>query len=562
MAIEFALFAPRCNEVQLKGNWDGAKPLAMRKDDDGYFRAEVELADGDYEYQFIVRSNSDFLKDQTVEIGDPAAVRLTEEGRTPLIVRTGKPIPAGAIEWQNDHRTFPDNSRLIIYEMHIGDFSGGVGDEEGSAAKGTFYDAQGKVDYLRDLGVTALELMPVNSYPRPSDWGYSQRSVYAVESSYGTPEDLCRFVDAVHGCDIRLIHDGVYNHTSEDAILTQIDYNYWFYAVNPDSKDLQFGPKFNYEYCDETLGVYPARDHVIHAIQQWVRDFHFDGIRFDMTRAIKRFDLLRWFHDEAERMDFGRPFITIAEHLPQDPAIVEPTGPVDAAWHEDFRQQVLALLAGAEQEGKQPDDLDGLARVLDPRNEGYPNVRCVVNYLDNHDHDRLLWTLTQAGVFTDIALWRRAMLGASILLTAPGIPMIWMGQEFGVALPKNPDRQPQPLSWSLLTFEPNRTLLEHYKRLIRLRRETPALTSDTIDIVAVDKERGLLAFKRWTDDGSVVLVLINTRDEEARDVCIAAPGIPNGVWQERMREVTVTTTENTLTDSVPASAVNIYIKAA
>jgi 1,4-alpha-glucan branching enzyme len=186
----------------------------------------------------------------------------------------------------------------------------------------------------------------------------------------------------------------------------------------------------------------------------------------------------------------------------------------------------------------------------------------VVNYLDNHDHDRLLWTLTQAGVFTDIALWRRAMLGASILLTAPGIPMIWMGQEFGVALPKNPDRQPQPLSWSLLTFEPNRTLLEHYKRLIRLRRETPALTSDTIDIVAVDKERGLLAFKRWTDDGSVVLVLINTRDEEARDVCIAAPGIPNGVWQERMREVTVTTTENTLTDSVPASAVNIYIKAA
>ncbi len=427
---------------------------------------------------------------------------------------------------------------------------------------GTFRSAQHKVDYLRDLGVTAVELMPVNSYLRPSDWGYSQRSVYAVENSYGSPEDLCRFVDALHGTGIRVIHDGVYNHTSEDAILTQIDYTYWFYAVNPDDKDLQFGPKFNYEYCDEALDVYPARTHVIHAIQQWVRGFHLDGIRFDMTRGIKHFDLLRWFHDEAERMDFGRPFITIAEHLPPDPAIVVPTGPMDAAWHEDFRTQLLAMLAGTEQEGKQPDDLDGLARILDARNEGFPNTRCVVNYLDNHDHDRLLWTLTQAGVFNHGALWRRAMLGASILLTAPGIPMIWMGQEFGVAVPKDPDRRPQPLSWALLGNEPNRVLLEHYKRLIRLRREIPALTSDTIEIVAVDKERGLLAFKRWTDEGSVVLVLINTRDEEARDVQITAPNIPNGVWQESMREVTVTVTENRLTDSVPASAVNIYIKTA
>lgn len=156
-----------------------------------------------------------------------------------------------------DDQPLPSNDELIIYELHVGDFRGGVGDTVGDR-KGCFTDVIDKLDYLADLGINCIELMPVNEFPGHHSWGYSQRSIYAVENSYGTPDELCQLIDECHARGIRVIHDAVYNHMEMDAPLTQIDYEYWFYRDNPDFDHLDFGPKFNYEFYDEQHKCFPC----------------------------------------------------------------------------------------------------------------------------------------------------------------------------------------------------------------------------------------------------------------------------------------------------------------
>lgn len=561
MSVEFTLFAPRVQDAAVVGSWNHDTPLPMQKGDDGYHRLETGLPDGVHEYRFAVVPPIAKPDSEPVLVGDPTNIRLTKEGRSQVVVRNGN---AARLElnyaFTNDGVPLPDNDQMVIYEIHVGDFAGGNEESRRWHGKGTFHHLCDRLEYLTSLGVNAIELMPVNAYPRDDDWGYSQRSVYAVEESYGTPDDLAALIDTAHGAGLRMIMDGVYNHMAEDALLAQIDHDYWFYAVNPDEKNLQFGPKFNYKSCDEQLGVFPARQHVIEAIQMWVRDFRFDGIRFDLTRGLRFFDLMRWFRNEAERMKFGRPFVTIAEHIPADPAIIEPSGPLHASWNDLFRQQVAATLAGAENEGRQPFNLDGFLEAIDARRQGFPRLNGVINYLDNHDHDRIFWTIHEKGVYKDEAIFRRLALGATILLTAPGIPMIWMGTEFGMGMPKDADRAPQPLDWGLLNNEPNQRLFEHFKRLIALRKELPALTSETFDVVDVRHEQGILVFKRWNDEGSVVLVLLNLQDQGADNVEFQMPAITNGTWCSALDEQEFTVSENRLTVSLPPSGALVLIQ--
>lgn len=553
--IRFELFAPYSDVGVLMGSWDDWTPHTMQKNDGGVWWTSLDIPDGEYEYKFRVRSKSPWAQDQDVEISDPTAVQLGKETRQHALLRVknGQRVLVD-YEWKHDDVPLPSNDKLVIYELHLGDFRGGEGDDQ--TDPGTFRTAIGKLDYLADLGVNAIELMPVSEIPGANYWGYSQRSLYAVENRYGTPEEFCEFVDECHARGIRVIYDAVFNHMATDSPLTMIDYTYWFYGENPDGPDLDFGPKFNYEFHDEALDVWPARQHVVGAMNLWVELFHLDGIRFDATRALKYFDLLQWFSEEAKGRASFKPFITIAEHLPQDPAVAGAGRPMDAAWHDDFYRQLNATMLGVERDGRSPWDTSALLRTMDGRNAGFQSTYNTVQFMSNHDQERPMFLLGAAAGLVDELAFRRNMLGAALLLTAPGIPMLWSGEEFGQPTQKSDDRA--PLAWGLLGHERNQRLFEHYKRLVHLRRSLPALTTDTFAVVADMADRGIIAYKRWDDGGGQVIVAANLRNDDAGGVSFES--IEDGAWGEVMTGNTVQVQGGTLVDTLGPCEVKIYVK--
>ena len=556
--ISFELLAPYNESVALLGSWNDWELIPMEKDAQGVWRVDVPLADGDYEYKFQVISKSYFAAGETLTVADPKAFEHTLDSHENSIarVRNGKRI-AIAYDWQHDDEPLPPNEQLIIYELHTGDFTGSSAGD--SYRIGTFAGVIEKLDYLADLGINAIELMPVNEFPGHHSWGYSLRSLYAVENSYGTPDELAELVDACHARGIRVIHDAVYNHVEMEAPLTRIDYSYWFYEQNPDEEGLQFGPKFNYEHYDDNLGTFPARDHVISAMRSWISIFHMDGIRFDCTRALKYYDLLSWFRAEAHKIEGFKPFYTIAEHIPQDGTIAGPDGPMDAAWHDNFYRQLNATTLGVRFESREPFNTHEVVRLMDGRQDGFASPYNTVHYLNNHDQERTMHLLGTAANTFDDAAFRRAKLGATLLLTSPGIPMLWMGEEFGQSNDKSLD--PRPLHWELLESERNQGLFQHYKHLIQLRKSLPALYSDTFEVILDDPGRGLIAFKRWNAEGNVVVVVANLTHQYAGGFEIGDAGLEDGQWREVLYDYETTVHGGRLADTLAESEAKIYVKA-
>ncbi len=553
--VPFELFAPYNDYVALIGSWNDWEPIEMVRGDDGWWRVSVPLEDGEHEYKFVVRSLSYFSPGELVQVPDPRAARVTPDTYENACVRVvnGQRVIT-TYEWKHDDVPLPENTQLVIYEMHIGDFRGGPGDEE--AGWGRFETVIEKLDYLVELGINAVELMPVTEFPGREGWGYVPRSLFAVENSYGQPDDLCRLVDECHARGIRVILDGVYNHGEDNTPLAKIDYAYWYYQENPDEPHVQWGPKFNYYHYDDNLGIWPARDYVRDAIRYWIEHFHIDGIRFDATAIIDNYEVLQWLRDEVRKSVADmKPFFAIAEHVPEDPTVAGLDGPMDAAWHESFSKQLMCTLLGRDAHGCQPYNMDNIARVLNPREEGYESPYNVINYIDNHDQDRIMWQLGQAG-FIDDPAFRRVKLGAAILLTAPGIPMIWMGQELGESHEKTLARQ--PIDWALLQNERNADLMRTYAGLVALHKQAPALNSDTFELIHLDRERAILAFKRWTDEGNIVVTVANLKDEYAGEVEIGN-WPEGGPWHEYLNDYDVEIHDGVLRDTLAESEVKIYV---
>ncbi len=557
--IEFALFAPYNEEVSLRGSWNNFEPQPMTRGKDGWWRASVPLDDGDYAYRFRVRSKSWFAPGEYKEVADPRATELTEDPfeNACLKVRRGQRVIT-AHQWKHDNTPLPPNERLVIYELHVGDFTGGPGDEpEKGQRKGRFVDVIDRLDYLADLGINCIEFMPVNEFPHERSWGYEPFSLFAVENTYGSADDFCRLVDECHARGIRVFMDAVFNHMHPDSPLAQIDHDYWFHHEPPHPPDQRYGADFNYEHWDPNLNIHPARQYVKDALRHWLEHFRIDGIRFDATYLINNYDILRELQAEVDNtVEKIKPFLTIAENLPQNPAVCGPEGPLDAAWHENLYYQLNAAILGVERNGRQPHNIDALLQVIDCTRDGFSSPRDVVNYIDNHDKDRILWELGAHAFTFDAAAFRRMKLGAALLLTMPGLPMIWMGQEFGEAAPKTLDWQ--RLDWALLKNEANRNLRDYYRKLIHLRTSTPALYGETFELCGRYDDRGIFAFKRWNNEGNVAVIVANLMDQYAGEFTFGWPD--NGAWRECVWDYDVEVHNNSLTDTLAESEVKIYVK--
>lgn len=520
-SVEFKLFAPYNKEVAVSGSFSDWQPISMEKGKDGCFRVAVDLEDGDYQYKFRVRSRSWFFEpDQWVDVTDPYATDVdgtSADENAILHVKDGQRI-VDTYVWRHDDKPLPSDRELVIYEMHVADFTGG---EDDAKARGKYRHVIEKLDYLCELGINAIELMPLKEYPGDYSWGYNPRHFLATESSYGTTAELKQLVDECHGRGIRVIIDGIYNHSEAAAPLTQIDHDYWYHH-EPRDPENNWGPEFNYEHFDDNLQTYPARRFIGDTVRFWVSEYHLDGIRYDAARQIANYDFMHWVVQEAKQTAGGKPFYNVAEYIPETTSITNIDGPMDGCWHESFYHTVLQHVTG------ETFDLEQLKDVLDAKRQGFMGLTNVVNYLTNHDHNHVMADLGDRGIFDDDA-FRRRRLGAVMVMTAMGVPLLWMGEEFGEYKPKTTD--PTKIDWTLLKNDLNRGLFEFYKGLISLRKTNHALHTENIEFFHENPESKVLAYTRWNDEGSRVVVVANFSDQFLAGYTI--PDFPaDGTWHE------------------------------
>ncbi|MEH2329165.1 alpha-amylase family glycosyl hydrolase [Nostoc sp.] len=549
---EFTLFAPRNKGAALIGSFSDWKEIPMSKGEDGYFRTKIKLEDGVYQYKFRIQTKSpNFAPDEWIDIIDPKATDVNETEKYSVVrIQDGQRI-VDTYLWQHDEIPLPDNRELVIYEMHVADFTG---DEVDAKERGKYLGIIAKLDYLCELGINAIELMPVNEYPGDYNWGYKVRHFFATESSYGSTEDLKRLIDECHGRGIRVFMDGIYNHTDEECPLILIDRNYWYYEHKhyPEDPNNYWGPEFNYDNYDKNLNIKPAWEYIGDVVKFWIQEYHIDGIRFDAVRQLANFEFLNWLTKQAKNYAAPKQFYNIAEHIPDTKTVVKPDGPLDACWHESFRYFIIPYICGKSFE------LEQLKQILDPKQQGYAIATNVINYLATHDRERVLRELGNCGIF-DAPAFERAKLAAALLMTAMGIPMLWMGEEFGEYQQKSEDvTKPRKINWSLLSSDQNHDLFEYYQKLIALRQQTPALQSDNIKFFYENATEKVLAYTRWDEQNSHVVVVVNFSDQNLNQYKIS--DFPTAeYWRDWVSNQEVKSQEDGLVTDLPSYTAKIFV---
>lgn len=516
VAIAPHIHAPTIDRVELVLENEA---LAMARDEAGWWRCSEERAWRPGErYRFRLNSRSWFSEGETVEVVDPEARQVDHEARWALTTDMWHH------DWRHDDHPLPSADQQVIYECFVAEFPGGDG-------KGRFVDVIERLPYLRDLGITALELLPVERGPLGQGWGYTPAHCFAVEPRFGDDHDLAALIDAAHGEGMAVILDIVLNHAHDSCPLTSIDHNCWFHR-QPKDPERSWGPQFDYEHQLPDGGIRPAREFALRRLRHWLEDFHVDGFRFDAVAQVENDDALGEWRALVHEVAGDKPCACIAECVPERPGLVGPGGRMDRTWHEHFCQVLRATMRG-EWDG------EGLEAAVDCRRDGYVGSLDVVNFIANHDQGHTLHHLRGAGLDEGEAL-HRMELGYTLLLTAVGIPMLWMGDEYGAGDPG--DQDDHPLPWVLLERDERRQALHaRVRRLIALRHEHAALRGGKIDILERDDERRLLAYHRWDDSGARLLVVLHPGDD-ARSLSLAAPACGN--WHEVMLDYQVATDDD------------------
>jgi maltooligosyltrehalose trehalohydrolase len=544
-SASFLVWAPLVEQlrVQLHGTAAAVHPLHSL--DHGYHAAIIADVPAGTHYTFVLPDGR--------ELPDPAS-RAQPEG-----VHGPSALVSDTFPWQHDSWRTPDLRDLVIYELHVGTFT----------EAGTFDAAIERLRDLRDLGITAIELMPIAQFPGERNWGYDGVLAFAAQSSYGGPDALRRLVDAAHGLDLAVVLDVVYNHFGPEG-----NYLPLFAPYFTDTYHTPWGAALNFD----DRGSDHVRRYFIESALQWTDEFRIDALRLDAIHAIhdrsaQPFlrELAAAVHRRAE--DNGRTVVLIAESDLGDPRVVrdERLGglDMDAQWLDDFHHSLRTLIT-RESSGYYADfgTLGHLARAYQhgyvydgaysrfrQRRHGAPGPdilpRQFVVYAQNHDQvgnrmrgDRLTGDVTPA----------QLRLAAAAVLLSPFTPMLFMGEEYGETRPfpyfvshgdealieavrhgrreefasfawqgEPPDPQSEEtfrsavLDWGARNRGTHAHLLALYRRLLEIRRTARAIRhADSIATEIVDADGraadgsgadGVIIVKRRAPDQSSILLL-------------------------------------------------------
>jgi maltooligosyltrehalose trehalohydrolase len=527
----FRVWAPLAEaaELELEGARVPLEPLGG-----GWYVAEADAALG---------ARYGFALDGGEVLADPAS------GWQPDGIHGPSAVAPCDREWTDGGWRGVPLEQLVLYELHVGTFT----------AEGTFDAAIPRLEELAELGVTAIELLPVAEFPGGRNWGYDGVFPYAAQSTYGGPAGLMRLVDAAHGAGIAVCLDVVYNHLGPEGnvlgrygpYFTDRYRTPWGQAVNVDGPDSD-----------------AVRGYLVGNALRWFETFHVDALRLDAVHAIADQSAVPFLAELADATAelaerLGRPLHLIAESDLNDPRMVTPRAAgglgMDAQWSDDFHHALHRLLTG-ERQGYYADfgDPGALAKamrdgfVVDGEHSGYrrrrhgassrglPGKRFVV-YSQNHDQvgnrmagDRLIETAGEDA----------ARVAAVAVITAPFLPLLFMGEEYGERRPfpyfvshtdpdlveavrtgraqefsgfdwggEPPDPQSEQtfasarLDWERRDRADGASMLELYRTLLRLRRARPALRRLDTGRVETVVASGTTWVRRWSDEDEAVICL-------------------------------------------------------
>lgn len=538
--VTFALLAPGKAFVSLLGGWEGWDPGALVMNYDaaeGIWWREVSLSPGTYNYMYLLEGQK--------KLGDPYAtdVEWKLDGQEDWRVEnqiSRFTVGEEPFEWSDGDWQPPVMEDLIIYELLIRDFTPG-GDMEGVIEK---------LDYLAELGINAIELMPNYEFPGSSSWGYNPSFLFAVESSYGTPDDFKRLVNEAHARGIAVIMDLVFNHcdaTSPYYQLYETDYD-----------------RSPYIHAEQNPWGMPDFDHtkegtkrlVKDVVRYWMEEYHVDGFRYDNTTGFGWSGLndygISVFSYEAWQVN-PRVY-QIAEHFSSlsDLTALMSVTKINSHWHDIFHDQMKANLREGPFEGATYGDLVSTARGIDFEQHGFSRPRNIVNYTESHDEQRVIWEARTNGTIDDELAVQKSMLGLTVLLTSTGVPMLFHGQEFGMATERTLDRN--PLDWSKLESPVGRKIYDHTRRLLWLRTHYPALRGSDCNFFFSSPNK-VIVYDR-SDGAETVVVAANfSRDEKTVDV----PFPHSGTWYEYVNDDTFQVSGDTATLTIPGSKGMIFV---
>ncbi len=532
--VAFRVWAPNAEWVSVVGtfnNWDKEANRLVREQAGTWFGVVSTAKLGD-EFRYVLRHEShEFSRN------DPRARKVTNSA-------------GNGVVWKPDAASLPEPieppllDAAVVYEMHIGTFNATK-----DRGPGTFASAIEKLPYLKDLGVNVVELMPVTEFAGDFSWGYNPAHPFAVESAYGGPEGLQAFVKAAHEHGIAVLLDVVYNHFGPgDASMWQFDG--WsengmggIYFYNDGRAATPWGDS-RPDYGRGEVRTY-LRDNAI----MWLEDFGVDGLRWDATVYIRSFSgrldgpgddlkegwgLIQYINDEVHK--HSPRAIVVAEDLRNSEWLVKDIGAggagFNAQWDAAFVHPVRAVMAQVADEHR---NLDAIIAALTTRYDGDAFRRVV--YSESHDEvangkQRLPSEIDPSDP-EGYAARKRSTLGAALAFTAPGIPMIFQGQEF---LEAGWFRDQVPMDWGKL--ERFGGIHAFYRDLIALRRNlaghTAGLMGQHIETHHVDHGGKVLGFRRWREGGpgDDVLVVMNLSHEAKDHYAVGVPA--GGLWKVRL----------------------------
>jgi 1,4-alpha-glucan branching enzyme len=514
----FRVWAPNAEAVWVSGDfnaWDKAShPLVAEAG--GVWSTDVPGAHAGQGYQFVIKRGTEILTRH-----DPRARAVTGYKGVSLIV---DPL---AYQWQHPF-TPPPVDQQIIYELHLGTFNVPAGQ-----TWGTFDAASDKLDYLAQLGVNMIELMPPSEYRGDRSWGYNPQFPFAAESVYGSPDALRRLVDQAHARGMGVMADVVYNHwTDGDQPLRCFDgdckgKNGIYFYTDAARAMTPWGPRPDF-------GRAEVRDYLRDNALMWLDEYRMDGLRWDSTVNVRAYDDGRspipdgWnlLRDSMSVIDLRFPkTLQVAEDLKADDALVRAHGKggagFDSQWDPSFFHPVNDNII-------KPNDADrqmyAIRDALIHKHEGNGFARVV--YTESHDEvangRKRIPEMISPGTPASLIARKRSTLGAAMVLTAPGIPMLFMGMEF---LESGSFADQKPLDWSKVTS--NAPTLQLYRDLIALRKTLPGLRSNDISVFHVNEGAKVIGYLR----GSDVIVLANFSNKA---FTVYDLGVPKaGLWKVR-----------------------------
>jgi len=544
--VRFRLWAPGAKQVELALHENGAaRYLGMNAADEGWFELVTDAAQAGSRYQYRI--------DGQREVPDPASRCNPEDVHGPSVV-----VDPTSFDWPDASWQGRPWHQAVVYELHVGSFT----------PEGTFAGVTSKLDYLAELGVNTIELMPVADFPGQRGWGYDGVLQYAPESSYGAPDDLKALIAAAHARSLSVMLDVVYNHFGPEG-------NY-LHAYAPqfftDRHRTPWGAAINFD----APGSRVVRDFFLHNALYWLEEYGFDGLRFDAVHAIRDDSERHVLTELARAVRAGpgrdRPIYLVLENNANQARFLGSPGAdetFDAQWNDDIHHCLHVILTG-ESDGYYGDYADrphallcrSLAQGFAYQGENSPHAghprgepsaqlppTAFVSFLQNHDQigNRAFGERIAHLVDNDAAL----MATIAVFLLAPAPPMLFMGEEWAAAEPfvyfcdfepelagkvregrkrefarfkkfaAHVNELPDPtavetfrsacLNWTQLDEAQHTRWLVHYRRLLTIRQRDIAPRIPDIRSGTCIKIDGAGAFAvDWTlSDGSTLHLIAN-----------------------------------------------------